>query len=476
MYITELDKIEFEIAKNAPMSMSKLIAHILDSDQASDKKKRMAEGELYYKGKHDILKSPDPDGMGANNQLVHQFHRILVDQKRAYIGNPTWTIKTQDTDASKAAAVIEQGKIQEYLGDGFDQVFSSLLKHSSNKGVEWLHPYWSPSGDFRYIRISSKQSIPIYDQRFEHDLVGFIRYYKYDLIDGKGQMISRRKVEWWRKTDVTYYAENEKGEFLLDPDYTENPAPHWRKVREDVKGDEEFVEVGNWGAIPFIPFRNNEEEMTDLEGVKSLIDNYDKGTSDAFNDLDDIQELMWVVKGFDGQNAAVLRENFKKYRLLIIGEGDDAHAEKAEIPTTAREQALIRTKRDTFIFGQGVDLDPDRIGDASGVALQFMYSWLDLKADNMITEVIPALKAFFGFIFKAMEKDNVNIETKPSDITFTFNKTMITNEKEQSELANASVGSVSEPTRLANDPRVDDVAKEIELMESEQDTLNLDDE
>ena len=50
---------------------------------------------------------------------------------------------------------------------------------------------------------------------------------------------------------------------------------------------------------------------------------------------------------------------------------------------------------------------------------------------------------------------------------------MIMNEVELATLANESIGSLSEETRLANDPRVDNPTKEIEKMETEKETISL---
>ena len=159
MYYREIDKIKAVIARNAPLTESEVIRHIIAEDAGAEEKQAMVTGELYYRGRHDILNRKKKEGMSANNRVLHVFHRLMVDQKAAYIvGQPmTWTTGKENADTV----------ISEYLGQGWDRMLKSLVIHASNKGVEWLHPYWTPTGEFRYTRIPAEQVIPIYDQQFE---------------------------------------------------------------------------------------------------------------------------------------------------------------------------------------------------------------------------------------------------------------------------------------------------------------------
>ena len=52
--------------------------------------------------------------------------------------------------------------------------------------------------------------------------------------------------------------------------------------------------------MPFIPFPNNNTNTNDLKNIKPLIDVYDKVYSGFINDLDDIQELIFVLSGYGG--------------------------------------------------------------------------------------------------------------------------------------------------------------------------------
>ena len=58
-----------------------------------------------------------------------------------------------------------------------------------------------------------------------------------------------------------------------------------------------------FGEVPFIPFYNNNIHTDDLKNIKPLIDVYDKVYSGFINDLDDIQELIFILSGYSGSTA-----------------------------------------------------------------------------------------------------------------------------------------------------------------------------
>lgn len=52
------------------------------------------------------------------------------------------------------------------------------------------------------------------------------------------------------------------------------------------------------GEVPFIPFWNNVTHTPDLPLYKDLIDAYDKVYSGFHNDIDDVQEVIFVIKNY----------------------------------------------------------------------------------------------------------------------------------------------------------------------------------
>ena len=55
MFVSEMELLKARLAVGKGLSDSHILRQILQEDAASEKKKRMREGERYYQGEHDIL-------------------------------------------------------------------------------------------------------------------------------------------------------------------------------------------------------------------------------------------------------------------------------------------------------------------------------------------------------------------------------------------------------------------------------------
>ena len=157
--------------------------------------------------------------------------------------------------------------------------------------------------------------------------------------------------------------------------------------------------------------------------------------------------------------------NEKRALVLDADDEDDNSGVTTLTPTmdiTALREHYEQLKRDIIDSGQGVIKDLDKFGNApSGVALKFMYSGLNLKADAMVMHVTFAFEDLLYFIDSFLDAKHTE------EISITFNLDMKINETEKINNLNASSANISQNTYLTNHPYVDDVEKEKELMESE---------
>jgi SPP1 family phage portal protein len=116
-----------------------------------------------------------------------------------------------------------------------------------------------------------------------------------------------------------------------------------------------------------------------------------------------------------------------------------------------------------------VNTRTDNFGNSpSGVALKFLYSLLDLKANHTERKFRKALSEFFWFFTEYLSISGQGTYD-PDDIKMTFNRTMITNDAEKVTMAKDSVGIISKKTIVAHHPWVDDVDAEEEQIKKEQD-------
>lgn len=474
MYLTPTDQAVLMMMNNSNMTVSDIIADIIKDDKQSTAKKEMGEGEEYYKINNDVLKndfnkvvidgSTVQNPLISNDKLVHAFHHILVNQKIDYIcGNP---IKIQVDDKGKLK------KINEILGDKFDLLMKKWGTNSSNKGSEFLHPYIDALGKFRLTIIPSQQIIEIFDQRYQEDRVGIVRYYSIEV--KKDRTLPKQtvnKVELWDKEKTLFLVE-ESGKYVLDSDYKENPRYHFYEYNTI---SPEIKTARSWGSIPFIKLKNNSLEMSDLRLYKTLVDNYDFSRSIFSNNLKDIQELFWVLFGADETNIGEFVKNLKTYKAMKVPLGAEVDSKKGEIPFEARKEHEDKLWEDIFFFGMGVNWKSDIFRNPpSGIALKTLLIPLDLKANAMIREWTPALSELMYFVSMYLGlTDKTSFEYK--QIGFQFDKTIIINELEKSQIAQFSKGVISDETIIENHPWVKDKQLEMErLKQQNEDVEDLD--
>lgn len=411
------------------------------------KKNKIVDRKIY---KYDEGGSKKIDTDATNYRLASGWHKLLVDQKVGYlVGDPvSISSKSGDDDAVEA--------INDILGDEFNDVLPELVKNASNKGVEWLHVYLNPDGEFDYMLIPAQEFIPIYDNTKRKQLIGGIRYY--DLDD------KTRKIELWDDEMVTFYEEI-NGKIVLDMSYEQNPQSHFHYGNE---GQEKGY---GWGRVPFIEFANNQEKVADITFYKDYIDAYDYLMSDTTNTLEDIQEIVYILKGYDDTNLAEFSTNVKRYKAIKTSEGGGVDAMKAEVPIDSVNSHLDRFIENIYQYGMGVNTNTDKFGNApSGVALKNLYSYLDMKANVLERKFSKALQGLTWFISEYLAIANVegvNSDVDPKDIQFIFNKSMLMNEMEQAQIAQQSKGVISDETIIANHPWVTDPEMEKQRLDEQ---------
>ena len=279
------------------------------------------------------------------------------------------------------------------------------------------------------------------------------------------------KEEWLGKQflaeDVTYFTENGDGEFLQ-----EKSCGHWA-VTALLDGEETETEQHGWGRVPFIPLRNNEKELTDLQLVKGLIDAYDLVSSEGTNNLLDLVDLYWVIQGYGGETASAVAKKLQINKAVQISDSSgNVEAKQVQLPVEGRLDWMQMLRKDIFHFGMGVDTDSDDWGKAaSGVALKFQYAMFYLKINGIVPEIKRAVKEFFRFATEDWNREN-GTDWDWRKIQITLNTNGITDDMETMQIIAASKGMVSEKTLLGKHPFVEDVNSEMEQLERERKEKN----
>lgn len=447
---------------------NKIIQSLINDDIISSEKAYMIKADSYYNGVNDVdefdFRQYKANGIvktnenRSNQRISNNYLKLLVDQLVNYVVGNGITYKHEDV------------KFMEYLDKkllyDFTETISYWLEESRIKGRSYLHFYYNQNvinkngeiikkadGKLEYAAIPAEQIIPIYKDDFKKDLQQIIRYYSVEAINKKGEEVLRKKVEWWTETEVKYFIEDDKGNFVF-----ESAMAHWNT---SIDTDPTIVEPHAWGRVPFIELRTGIRGISDLQDVKGFIDAYDLLLSEFVNQLADVRELLIKVIGYSGSSADEILQCFRSTGLVKIdGDpgitgGGNIDVLKSEIPVEARQAALKALKDNIFTMGKGVDTNPEKFGTAiAGIAIQMMYKPLDMKADIAIQMMKRGLGDFMWFIVNDYNRQS-NGAIDSMDIDVSFNKNTI---EDMATIIDSSVklkGIVSDETIWERIPGID---------------------
>ncbi len=475
-----------------PDKLDEAIKVAIADFEASVARKQMKVGGLYYetknvaildrrkliyseyndsKGKEQYYYNDDP--YKSNLKLPSSYYKLAIDQKIDYsLGKPISFESNIDFLSKKDIKQLKKAG-----------------KDGSKKSVGWLHTSVDKEGNWKNVSIKPEQCIPLWDMDNEDELEILIRYYPIKVINKDGDFVEVKRVEVWDKEQVSFFEETtDTGLLYLINDcngiYTsyncldykrfgENPRTHFKENIEAGKTVISSKDL-NWGQVPFHAIYSNDEENYDLQTVLNYINVYDFIQSEFANVILDNTAVYWTLKGYDGENLEKFRNQIKAFNIIKVGENGDARPNTIVVPHEAFMAEIDNLENKIAKFLQMVDVDKlAGVSNITNVVIKAMFAGLDLKASQFeeeITEAIEWLAEMYNIFATNTGAKQVELE----DIT--YNRSLIINEVELSQLANASKGSLSETTRLSNDPRVNDAEEEIIKMESEEEAFEIPDD
>lgn len=425
------------------------------------------KAEQYYRNRTDILLEPVTNARkgeeeknpmrNADNRIPFNFHGLLVNQKASYMFTAPPLFDLGNKTANKELSM--------FLGDKYAKVCKDLCIDASNASVGWLHAWKNTdTGKHQYAVIPPGQIIPIWSKALDEELMGVLRCYHDITEEGKELDI----YEYWNDEICQAYAV-EAGNTIDDGLYCHEAFT----VIENGSSVPTYEYAHGMGEVPFFPFFNNNINTNDLDNIKPLIDVYCKVFSGFVNDLEDIQEIIFVLTNYGGADLGEFLSDLKKYKAIKIDNdgGDDKSGVSTlsiELPVEARKELLSVTRKCIFEQGQGIDPDPQNFGNSSGVALGFLYSLLELKAGLQETEFKLGFGRFIRCICRVM-----GIPIKDDMIVQTWTRTSVKNDQELSTIAQQSDGVISRETIVKNHPWVENAEKEMQQIRKEADSDDL---
>jgi SPP1 family phage portal protein len=448
------------------VSMEEFLAARIQEWENSDVLKWMKIGAKYHNGENDI-KNRTRFLIGRNGEQVtpkflaqskiaHNFIRKLTRQKVGYLLSQPFTATTESDELKKV--------LKEKFNDEFFRILKNIGQDSINEGIAWGQVFYDEDGELSIKRIPATEVIPFWKDIDHIRLESLIRVYSTTEYSGKDKKEVKR-VKYFDEDGIWNFVYMEDG---LKPDPDVPWEPHFVITNGDVDPEtgQAIGEGVVWDILPMIPFKYNSEEIPLIYFIKDIIDDYDLNTSDLSNELQDEPNSPKVVRNYDGTDKGEFVHNLATLNTMFVRDDGDIKMLSNVIDHSARDSHLDRLRKDLYEIGGGVDTQTKHLGDASGVALKFVYSDLDMDCDEFANELRYSLRLLIWFIVEDIRiRSQSDLHDQLVKIEFNTN-TNINEEEKITNLKNSS-GMISHETILDQHPYVQDVEAEKKRIEEE---------
>lgn len=238
----------------------------------------------------------------------------------------------------------------------------------------------------------------------------------------------------------------------------------------------EFVEETPliYDRIPVATLYNNEEQMSDLEKIETLVNDYDKVLSDMSDEFSVFRNAYLVLKNMIVDENG--KRQLKEEAIIELMENGDAFFLTKQIQTDALENHLKRLEDNIYKFSQVPNLsDENFAGNLSGVAIRFKLFGLETKCIIKERKMEKALKDYMRILSVPIlvatghEIDVVNLKIE-------FTRNVPNNLTEIVDTVAKLDGKVDKETLLSLLPFIDNPKEVLEKMadEATQDRKNND--
>jgi SPP1 family phage portal protein len=396
-----------------------------------------------------ILSRTVPDSQLVNNKLANDFFGEIVDTKVGYLLgiSPSFQVDRAQADHARIDAMLQDFVIRENI----EELLTESVKMASSTGYTYWLMFINKEGGASITHVDPWEVIAIKD-RSTGEITNVLRYY-YLSINGD----RRIRAEWYDATDVYFYLEDEKGDFILD--YTEEPKPH------------------GFTCVPFIELENNREKQGDCDKVLNLIDAYDRGLSDLSSEVEQMRLAYLVLTGAELEDGAI--ERAKQTGVFEIP--DVANQSKVptleyltkDLNTTSVENLLATLERNILRFARSVNFTDESFGgNISGVAMKYKLFGLETKTAYTERKLVAALRRMYKLLAEHWSRFGVTVDY--TNLYTTFKRNTPINLYEEAQATIALKGMVSERTRLSKLSIVNDVDWELTEMRKDKEGQTLD--
>ena len=408
------------------------IKTFIDNDKSSTKKKLAEVGLRYYEADHDIKNSRiffiDADGelkedkTKSNIKISHPFFTELVDQEVQYmLSGKDGFVRSDNPDL--------QAELDAYFNENedFTSELYEVLTGCVAKGFEHMYAYKNEEGKIAFQCADSLGVVEV-EAKYAADKKDHVIFWYVERINKDGEKIKR--IQDWDDQQTFFYKQTDDGQIVKDEEVTMNPRPHSIYMKD---GDESTYYEG-FGFVPFFRLDNCRKQFSGLKPIKHLIDDYDMMACGLSNNIQDTNESLYVVKGFQGDNLDELMVNIKAKKHIGVDEDGGVDIKTVDIPYEARQAKLDLDEKNIYRFGFG--LNTAGLKDTSAttnIAIKSAYSLLDLKANKLEIRLKQFMRKLLKIVLAEINDQN-GTDYQQKDVYFNFDREIPVNEQENAQI------------------------------------------
>ena len=406
-----------------PFTQTAFIADLYD-------RKRNKTINEYVKVIFNLFGQSVEDFTATNNKIASNFFRRLNKQRCTYsLGNGITFASAKRVKQSDGSYKTVDA-VKDALGDKFDTDLSKLCYKGLIHGVSF--GFWDL--DRLYV-FPVTQFVPLWDESTGQLRAG-IRYWR--LTPEKPLIAVLYEEDGYTK----YKTEDDKGSNLI---ITQEKTPYKVTVNKTEVDGVISEEGGNYSTLPIIPFWGSDLKQSTLVGMREQIDSFDLVRSGFANDLQDIQEIYWIIENCGGMSDADMarfRDRLKLHHIAGIqnaSDGAKATPYTQEIPYAAREAYLTDIRNGIYEDFGGLDVHTVEAG-ATNDHIDAAYQPMDEEADDFEYQIIEFIQQLLALM---------DIEDMPI-----FKRNRISNQKEQVEMVMLEANYLDDETVLRKLPNI----------------------
>lgn len=405
------------------------IAQFIQNDSASIKKRLAKVGLDYYEGRHDIRNykifyidasgEVKEDKTKSNIRISHPFFTEIVDQIVPYLlSGEDGFVKSDDPAL--------QGYLDEYFNnnDEFMAELADTITGVQAKGFDWMFAKRDENGKTCF-QWADCMGVVECEPKYTSDHRAYIIYWYEDRTDKDGNKIYNIRV--YDDAGVYFFTRVNEGEIIPDKTVKPNPQPHSTYQDGNPGGL-------SYGFIPFFRMDNNKKQVSALPPVKDLIDDYDLMNAGLSNNIQDTNEALYVVRGFQGDNLDELMTNIRAKKHIGVDEDGGVDVQTVDIPVEARKTKMEVDEKNIYRFGFALNTAGLKDTAATtNLAIQSAYSLLELRAKKLENRLKPFLRKLVGVVLAEVNEEH-GTDYQQKDVYFEFEREIPTNAQENAQI------------------------------------------